>query len=182
MDPSTNAWASATEQSSRHPLIQMRGVVTQNLPLTPTPVNHYESVIEKLTKELESIKSSLNADSRPSKSKAVKGKNPAVKSSLPPAKNSGSSSGSASKKKTPVPTTPKRGDRAASAPPAFQQKAPKVRKPAAETTVAKPSPKRHPQHMQTRDFPHAFQPTKVHHQISSQFCGWTDVDFYLHCL
>lgn len=173
MDPSVNAWASATKQSSCRPVGQMHDAVTQKLPLKPTSVNPYKSVIDKLTKKLESIKENLKANGGPLQSTVVKGKDLAVKakSSLPPAKNTGSSK-SVSKKKLPAPTTPKRGDWAASAPPAFQQKTPKVHKPVSESPVAKPSPKRHPQKLQTGNFPPALLPTKVRHWNISHSNSW----------
>jgi hypothetical protein len=81
---------------------------------------------------------------------------------IPTTNDAGPSSSSAprAKKKAPVPTTPNRKQRATLAPPEFMGK-PKPRKSIPETPVVKPSPKRHPQQMQTGDFPAAFGPTKV---------------------
>ncbi|KNZ57825.1 hypothetical protein VP01_2063g8 [Puccinia sorghi] len=146
MDPSHNAWASSTEQSQTLPDLQ--AVLAANYhaktPTPSAPANKYEAIIEKLTREIESLKSNTNKGTSTSCSQPAKGKKAA----------------STSKAKT----TQTRGQRATSAPPVFLSKTPtKARKPPQETAVVKPkpSPKRHPEQMQTADFPPRFTPTKT---------------------
>jgi hypothetical protein len=162
MDFSANAWASSTEQSNAPP--------TQTTQATPASTNHYIDIINRLASEVEALKANAQTQTSSSQPNQAKGKNkkPTTKSTTPIAPTASSSS--AAKKKQPVQTTPKRGQRATSAPPEFmnQPKTPKPRKPVHETTVAKPSPKRHPQQMQNGDFPREFFPTKVCSLRSSQ--------------
>ncbi|KNZ56972.1 hypothetical protein VP01_2275g1, partial [Puccinia sorghi] len=67
------------------------------------------------------------------------------------------------KPKVPMTATPKRSERATSAPPNLTNgKTPlKIPKPTKQVAVVKPSPKQHPQQMQTGDFPSGFTPTKT---------------------
>ncbi|EFP93885.2 uncharacterized protein PGTG_19898 [Puccinia graminis f. sp. tritici CRL 75-36-700-3] len=153
MDPLHNAWA--TSSSTPVPPTVRRTKKNGS----PTDTESQAEVIEKLAREIESLKSNLNSQKSTSKSK---GKKSTVKVTNPTANDvsTSSSSASASKKKAPVPTTPNRNQRATSAPPKFMRP-PKPRKSISETPVAKPSPKRHPQQIQTGDFPAAFGPTKI---------------------
>ncbi|KNZ43926.1 hypothetical protein VP01_96g2 [Puccinia sorghi] len=133
MDPSHNAWASSTEQSQNLPSLHAQSSPRKSNPLNQTPT-------------------ASTSRSQPAKGK----KTASMSKAIPPIE-------SASKKKAPAEKTAQRGQRATSAPPVFLTKTPtKVRKPPQETAIVKPkpSPKRHPEQMQTADFPPGFTPTK----------------------
>ncbi|KNZ59796.1 hypothetical protein VP01_1660g8 [Puccinia sorghi] len=163
MDPSVNAWATPAEQSQSLTDLQAMLARNHHANATPSaPANPYEVIIEKLTQEIQTLKSNSNGGTAPSKPRPAKVKKaPSTKSKA--SKAAGPSSTATPKKKQPVNTTPKRGKQAASAPPNFtHEKTPvKIKKPTKEVALIKPSPKQHPQQMQTHDFPPGFTPTKT---------------------
>ncbi|KNZ44742.1 hypothetical protein VP01_887g12 [Puccinia sorghi] len=162
MDLSFNAWATPTEQSQPLPDLQVMLARNHHTNATPSaPANPYEAIIEKLTQEIQTLKSNANSRTAPSKSRPAKVKEaPSTKSKA--SKAAGPSSTATPKKKQPMNTTPKHGEREASSPPNLtHEKTPfKIKKPTQEVVLVKPSPKQHPQQMQTHDFPPGFTPTK----------------------
>ncbi|WAQ87357.1 hypothetical protein PtA15_8A261 [Puccinia triticina] len=147
MDSSHNAWASSTSVPPTVRRTKKKSSTTAD--------NSQAALIEKLAREIKTLKTNLNLKKSASKSKGKSPANSAAHDSGP-----SSSSAPAAKTKAPAPTTPKRNQRATSAPFKFMGP-PKPRKSIPETPAAKPSPKRHPQQMQTGDFPAAFGPTKT---------------------
>ncbi|KNZ49250.1 hypothetical protein VP01_5124g1 [Puccinia sorghi] len=136
MDPSHNTWAAPANQSVpvSAPVHVSQTQHHYSTPTTSAPTNPYESIIEKLTGEIESLKATINLKKRDPKPPGMK---PAGKSSIQPAKN-------------------------LHQPPELMKKEkPLKHKSITKTAVAKASPKRHPQQMQNGDFPPSFLPTKV---------------------
>ncbi|KNZ52876.1 hypothetical protein VP01_3413g3 [Puccinia sorghi] len=160
MEPSHDAWAADQSVPVSAPFHVSQTQHCYSTPTTSAPTNPYESIIEKLTGEIKSLKATINLEKREPK---PPGKKPAGKSSIQPAKNvSPSTSSSARKKKSQAQTTPQKLRQAASAPPKLmkKEKPPKPHKSITKTAVVKASPKQNPQKMQNGDFPPSFLPTK----------------------
>ncbi|WAQ81386.1 hypothetical protein PtA15_1A727 [Puccinia triticina] len=148
MDPSHNAWASLTSVPPTNCRTKTKSSTTAN--------NSQAALIEKLARKIKTLKTNLNSKKYASKSKGKSLAKSAAQDSSP-----SSSSALAAKTKAPAPTTPKTNQQATSPPPPPEfMGPPKPRKSIPETPAAKPSPKRHPQQMQTGNFPAAFGPTK----------------------
>ncbi|KNZ49285.1 hypothetical protein VP01_510g22 [Puccinia sorghi] len=159
MDPSHNAWATPNPQSPPVPTHQSLSLqVDHTATFRNAPDQNYQDVIGKLVNEIEQLKANIGGTTSSSQSKSSKGKQSVMKLK---ASVSGPSV-PAPKKKAPPQTTPKRAQRAASAPPEFmnEKKTPKPKKSPA-IAIKPPTPKRHPQQLQTGDFPAEFTPTKI---------------------
>ncbi|EFP93571.1 uncharacterized protein PGTG_19525 [Puccinia graminis f. sp. tritici CRL 75-36-700-3] len=129
---------------------------------------HFESMVAQLTAQVNSLKASANTDTpkpqnQPKSARKSTGKQPAVKSKLPTAAQNSSihKNSLPAPQKDPLNVTPKRAVRAASAPPEASK--PKASTSKKSKPVKQNSPKRHPQQMQTTDFPTEFTTTKVSH-------------------
>ncbi|KAA1066525.1 hypothetical protein PGT21_032751 [Puccinia graminis f. sp. tritici] len=131
--------------------------------------NHLESLLSQLTNEVRALKTSNPPQPKPTsqsksgKHPSGKGKATTVNHSSQPVRSNNTNKSAPAPPKDSSHATPKRAARAASAPPGVQK--PKSQKSAAKNkprveAIKRSSPKRHPQQMQTSDFPQEFKTTK----------------------
>ncbi|MBW0497867.1 hypothetical protein O181_037582 [Austropuccinia psidii MF-1] len=165
MDPTQNAWANATHQSGVFQENQFQTPQTHQQSITISQANHYEAVIRKLTNDLENLQATLASVT--SQSISHQSKKPITQSM--PSKPSKSNVKKAipkpspmSHQKVPSKVTSIQLQRASSAPPELMKQKTTSRKSIEKATMLKvPSSKRHPQQMQTGDFPPSFASTKT---------------------